>query len=215
MIRKIPAWDSIRKIGQTRALRLTIFVPVIGYMILFNQQIVHVFELSKHLFANVSHIPLDDAIGTVSPETKTRLFYFYFGLTFLGLGSILYQLFCPRLIKEHASDREYVREEINLITETRAESLANYLQHNRSGMRSHAEYSQQRHYIKVNEKDPEERKRKLESETIDLMVDFWRVENRSSPLSRSLVLIFYVVGFVMLGIPSVQMFKKVVIAFIQ
>jgi hypothetical protein len=43
-------WKAISTVGQSKGMSLTFFVPVIGYMILFNASLVGHFDLSNELF---------------------------------------------------------------------------------------------------------------------------------------------------------------------
>ncbi len=113
----IPKWDGLRRIGQSKLMNLTILVPLLGYLILFNEQLIEYFELSKEVFPNI-----DDG-SKLSNETKSRLFYFYFGFSFLGVASLFYQLFCPSLLKEHGSAGDYVNEELDLMTQQRVDDM--------------------------------------------------------------------------------------------
>jgi hypothetical protein len=49
----------------------------------------------------------------------SRLYYVYFGLSFLGMASALFALFCPLDIKNHGSAREYLEVEGPLVTKSR------------------------------------------------------------------------------------------------
>ena len=51
---RIPTWDELRTLGQSRAVKLTILMPLIGYMIISNEQLIGYFELSRQALS-----PLD------------------------------------------------------------------------------------------------------------------------------------------------------------
>ena len=109
-------------------MKLTIFVPIFGYLILFNEQVAQLFEVSAQV---VDFSGKSDSLGleeSISKDTKTRLYYFYFGFSFLGIGSLIYQMFCPSLIKDYSSEREYIREEVGLVTEKRLRLMTAYLE---------------------------------------------------------------------------------------
>lgn len=207
---RIPAWESLRRIGQSKAMSLTILVPFLGYMILFNEQLVHFFQLSVQL------VPESVDVGRVSQATKIRLYYFYFGLTFLGIGSLLYQLFCPSLIKEHGSDRQFVRDEVQLMTVRRARNVIRYLSSWRNS--SHLKYLHEvegRIEEVANMSGSLEEAKAMERPATDLMLMQWQSENWQALIARVGVFIFYVAGFAVLSIPSVQMFIKVLAAFLN
>src|SRR4051794_6374822 len=93
-VSKIP-WSAIRRIGQSRLLALTIVVPFIGSLLLFNQGVVDVLTLSPELVRRWLHISAETSADAARKLTFARLYYVYFGLTFLGIGSALFVLFCP------------------------------------------------------------------------------------------------------------------------
>ncbi|WP_417505423.1 hypothetical protein [Marinomonas gallaica] len=209
---RIPAWEGIRKIGQSRVLSLTIFIPVIGYMIIFNEQLIHLFELSQELFREVSAGNGANE-NVISTDTKTRLFYFYFGFTFLGVGSLLYQLFCPNLIKEHGSDREFIREEVSLMTEKRTNLISRYLTHKVDSFRHEELDAIDAAFGRVDDAPLEIKPKLRESAATDLMLMQWQYENWSNPIARGFVFSLYAVGFLVLAVPSIEMFVKVLRAF--
>jgi len=115
---RIP-WSSIRRIGQSRLLALTIIVPFLGSLLLFNQYVVDVLVLSPEIVKRfLSAVQLDSQ--TVAREvTLTRLYYVYFGLCFLGIGSGLFALLCPLEIKTYDSSRSYLTAEAPLVSRAR------------------------------------------------------------------------------------------------
>jgi hypothetical protein len=71
-------------------------VPVIGYLIIFNDYI------SQHVdFKNIA----GEGASVFGIESIERLRFVYFGLIFLGLANILYKIFRPYVMK--ISDNEF------------------------------------------------------------------------------------------------------------
>lgn len=184
-------------------------------MILFNEQIIHIFELSKDVFGDLAHEKKNlEESPSVSEDTKTRLFYFYFGFTFLGIGSLLYQVFCPNLIKEHGSDREFIREEVGLMTEKRFRLVSAFLDQEELASSIDLDDVIER-YKKANNINIELRGKEKEAAATDLMLMQWQYENWSSPLVRGPIFFLYILGFLVLAIPSLEMFYKVLRAFLS
>ncbi|MBB4258059.1 hypothetical protein [Bradyrhizobium sp. CIR3A] len=106
-IAKVP-WSAIRRIGQSRLLAFTIIVPFLGSTILFNQTVVDALALSPELVRRWLHLDSGDQLKeSAHALTLTRLYYAYFGLSFLGFGSALFGLFCPTTIKDYSSVTAY------------------------------------------------------------------------------------------------------------
>jgi hypothetical protein len=74
-------------------------MPFVGYIILFQNTIIHI----------ISSLPLDGA--TFSQDTTSTIgfgFYFiYFGLSLFGVGSFIFILFCDLNIKRHADSASF------------------------------------------------------------------------------------------------------------
>ncbi|RVC64392.1 hypothetical protein [Mesorhizobium sp.] len=102
---------------------MTILVPFIGYLIIFNQSIQSYVGL---VFDKIEYIPLSKP--TSGEHVALRFYNLYFGLLFLGIGSFLYTIFAPRQIKQHPLIADYVKYMDSIATEnlTRA-SLDNLL----------------------------------------------------------------------------------------
>lgn len=209
---RIPSWESIRKIGQSKILGLTILVPILGYMILFNEQLVHYFELSKDIFTSTVIDASPDGVN-ISNDNKSRLFYFYFGFSFLGFGSLIYQLFCPSIIKEHSSDREFIRDGLSLMTEKRIDLVRRYLGQkvDESLFPELADLKQRFKIAKEMNLEHGTKHRELAAK--DLMLMQWQYENWSYFIARIFIFALYLLGFGILAIPTLEMFKNVLYAY--
>jgi hypothetical protein len=112
-------WSTMRRIGHSRLLSLTIVVPFLGSLLLFNQHVVELLTLSPDLVRRWMNIPSAGAEDAARQITLSRLYYVYFGLTFLGVGSALFNLFCPLIVKSYASAIECLQVESTLTTRSR------------------------------------------------------------------------------------------------
>jgi hypothetical protein len=70
---KYVPWTTLREIGNLSAVKLTILLPAIGYLIIFNENVIEYLKLSPEL-------GLDSQSSTIS----IRLLTIYFGLTFVA-----------------------------------------------------------------------------------------------------------------------------------
>ena len=80
---------------------MTIIIPFLGIMLLFNIESTNLFTLSP--------IFLDD-IGVTNGKSfsLTNLYFTYFGLCFLGLASLLFTALCPTTIRSEPSHTQFV-----------------------------------------------------------------------------------------------------------
>jgi hypothetical protein len=75
-------------------------VPVVGYLILFNDSI------SQHLSFN--HLASEDQLSVFGLSASARLKLIYFGLIFLGSANILYRLRRPYIFRIGTDQFDYV-----------------------------------------------------------------------------------------------------------
>ncbi len=116
IIRSVPTWSTLRNLGQSRLLAYTALVPFLGFVLLFNEQLVDLLSLSPTVAAQLSGSMPDTSAGIAKEITLHRLYLAYFGLSFLGLSSFLYNLLCPIEIKTFSSASEFVNSERPLTT---------------------------------------------------------------------------------------------------
>jgi hypothetical protein len=157
--RKLPLWSNLRAVGNNPTTKMTVFIPLVGYMIIFNANVLPYLRLASEIFGNAPHF--------------WRLYFIYFGLCSLALGSIIYQLWCPSEIKRFASALDYV-------TAAKDANIGSPF------------------------------KRELE-EKLGLPVSEgnYRALNERRVWARMFTLVFYSLGFVLLSIPSINVFATV------
>lgn len=79
---------------------LTSLIPLLGFLILFNDQLVGLFRLSA------TALGIDQEGATRA--TITQLRFLYLGLLLLGIASLLYRLTCPGEVKEHPTLQSWI-----------------------------------------------------------------------------------------------------------
>lgn len=204
-----PAWETLRRVGQSRVVSFTVLMPFVGYMILLNDHLVDYLKLSSVLVPADSTSLARETVGSISKATRDRLYFIYFGLTSLGVGSLLYSIFCPRIQKEHSSDFTYIREEIGLMTERRAMSAIEFLKRRRTAVI--APHMQTDLESLTDRLNPQiSGARESEMATKELMLMLYQSENWWNPSARLSVALFFSAGFICLAIPSVQVFASIV-----
>jgi hypothetical protein len=99
----IVLWSVLAKVGSAPAMRLTALVPLIGTLLLFNSEI-------EQLLSWPAFFKQDFALSAEDYIPHHNLYFTYFGLCFLGFGSILFSLFCPREISDEPNVGRYVND---------------------------------------------------------------------------------------------------------
>ncbi|TIM31734.1 MAG: hypothetical protein E5Y63_06105 [Mesorhizobium sp.] len=187
-------WSVLRRLGNSPVATATIAVPLVGYLLLFNAEIVE--YLSLHT----------DFCQPASCGPSLRLLLLYLGACAIAIGAALYGLRCPALIKKYDSaaaffdaekayfsqprNYQYLLKLIELGTET--EPLA--------ADAPEFSYDSARRDI-----DP--------SSLADPMGELYRLLNVSHGKSRLAALISYCLGILLLLVPSAMTFLQVLTAF--
>jgi hypothetical protein len=95
-------WSVLAKVGSAPAMRLTALVPLIGTLLMFNREIEQLLSWPTFFKQDVGNV------GDHIPHNN--LYFTYFGLCFLGFGSILFSFFCPREISDEPNIGRYVND---------------------------------------------------------------------------------------------------------
>jgi hypothetical protein len=95
-----PRWSRLRDWGNSTLVQLTVLIPVIGYLIIFNEQIAKYLELIKEVSGSQ---PATHGLS-VSP----RLLSIYFGLCLIAFGAVIYGRYRPIEITNYGSSTAFV-----------------------------------------------------------------------------------------------------------
>lgn len=206
-----PTWEMLRLIGKSRIVGLTALIPFIGYFLLFNENIVTYISISPEFAKSASELSV----------TISRLHYLYFGLTTLGISSILYSLFCPKAIKENGSEYEYSSKEMNVMTYARLREINNkygkLLKSEDDSVKELQIYLD--NYINSEKKvldfssreEAFEKIKKIENNAIlDILRFNWNYINKELFWLRLLTALGYTIGFILVLIPSAIVFISVI-----
>lgn len=110
-----PSWISIRGLGQSNIVKLTVLTPIFGSFILINDEV-----------GNFIHsVNLDGIKSNVAPTAgivSTRLYQAYIGLSLVAAGALVHAWRCPELIKRFGSSAEWLNGEDRMLIESRLEA---------------------------------------------------------------------------------------------
>jgi hypothetical protein len=98
----ILTWATLRSFGNSRAVQLSVLFPIVGYLILFNDEVARFLSM-----AALDKKPSPQ--GVFETLWRAKLYFVYFGLMAMGIGSGIYQVSCPYLIKKYGDWADYVR----------------------------------------------------------------------------------------------------------
>ena len=192
-----PRWSQLRAIGGTSAARMAILVPIVGYWIIFNSELVR-----------YSALIFDNAAATI----PIRLYLTYFGLSFVGFASVIFQLACPDEIKAYASPEQY-----NLLA---GPALAGYQIVNIERALDNGDVHARNFMVGLRNtrrstpESLEEFRRQVEFDTKNLLAYYFEYLDRKQTLLRQVCALLYGVGFLALLWPSANIFYRVLVMFL-
>ena len=179
----------MRPIGPSPIARASVAMPVLGYLILFHKDLLDYLKLHSSFCQDC--------------DVSWRLYMLYFACCCFAVGSVIYAVRCPRIIKSYAVSRDYIEAEkahycgaVNL----------EYLFELFDGEKAHpADPSDLRTKAEANVGLTQEDIPQLS----DLMSQLYFIQNRRAFSSRMVVAIMYALGFLLLGIPAVVTFLQI------
>ena len=190
------SWRLLRSVGNSRAAKLTVLIPLVGYLILLNDDIVGHLSLSKDVF------------GDAVDATLTRLLAVYVGLVFIAIASVAFAIWCPREVKRYGSPEEYVAGDEPSMSDKQIAILEKKLEIGDTiARKDSADYAA--YYFGRPRPDIEELRRNGQQLHRIRMNLFYEMRDRSRLLARWTAAICFLVGFICLSVPSAFVFYRV------
>jgi hypothetical protein len=91
-------WANLRVIGNSRPVQIATVFPIVGYFILLSTQFTNLID------GGIAGPHVGD--GLLGRLWSLKLYFVYFGLISLGIGSAIYQMRCPRIANIEPSFKE-------------------------------------------------------------------------------------------------------------
>ena len=193
-----PRWHRLRALGNSTAAKLTILIPLVGYLVLFNDKVVTYLQLSERIFGQ-----------SATAASLNKLLAIYVGLVCVALASAIFALCCPLEVKKYASAEEYIAGEEPFMSERAEGMLEARLKRGdeiaRTSLKNYQDWNNSRPTADSLE---EIRRRGQRLFRIEMNL-FYEMEDRSQPIARRSAAVLYVVGFVALLFPSASVFLMV------
>jgi hypothetical protein len=202
--RSFTLWHNLRSIGNSTLARMTIVIPVVGYLILFNEKLQDYLQISTELLGHPQ-------AGSGLP----RLLAIYFGLCFVAVASTLFALFCPLQVKKYASAEEYIAsDEPHLSLHGKGQIEHRIKNGDAETQKLYADLQG----IDTNRPKPdnleEARRRGAEYFRVSMQIYFDMLD-RSGSFVRWAVAAFYGIGFIALSVPAGLVFWRVSVVLFQ
>lgn len=166
-------WTTLRSLGNSQSVKLSALFPFVGFWILFNDQ--------AHQFLKISVLDGDlSSKSWIESLWLNKIFFVYFGLLFLGIGSFIYQARCPYIIKKHADWSDYVTGDGEAMNAAQLFNLS-----------------------KVLDIDVDQAGGSLDKARSFLMQNWYADQSADKPFSRLITASCFFIGLGLLAVPSI------------
>ena len=183
-------WHEIRSLGSTSVVRLSVVAPVVSYLILANEHLLHFFE-------------------------GWKFFCFYFGTVSIAVGALIYSTRCPGEAKKYDTAVEYAVAEAEfftaspLIIEKAIGHSLSELKVQRPEIYRDILFIYTKIWISKNHPLREDRRDAI----IALMDELWHLKIFGNRNSRVACRIFYDLGILLIFMPGVLTLLEIIQAF--
>lgn len=215
----VHSWHTLKVIGASYFSTFTIMVPLLGYLIFFG-------SLSEGTYSiDLKALGKHDVELGINEFEFIRLKLTYVGLSIIGFTTIVFKMMCPKEVSVYRDDREYIENAIataypNSVDRLKAElSAPNALSSTILAMHTVSDLSfshtDERPAARIARPDGARlmnREDWLNNNLNALNQLFsvkYDVEDYSFLILRTLILISYVIGFVLVLLPSFQIFGPI------
>lgn len=180
-------WSSLKTAMSSKFARLTFIVPVIGWLLVYNDNFAKVLEQNWQI--------------SIDEGTSWKLYAFYLGLFAIAVSSIVYAVFCPKEVKRFDSEVDFVKTARLIFTESYSREVSALV--GRLPFEWASPPSESRN--PATGKFPLVRKHtENEEELVDLLVAHYRDRDATWPFVRILALLIFLAGVVMTSLPTLS-----------
>jgi len=97
------SWSSLSSLGNSPIVKLTVIVPILGTILVFNESAASFLRLAQGYLSDIGV-----AEAQQNEYSLRQLYFLHFGLSAIGIGSLIFGLFCPALVKKHPDPLDHV-----------------------------------------------------------------------------------------------------------
>jgi hypothetical protein len=173
--------------------KASVVVPFVGYLILFNKHLV------EALAFRCIDLPCQEQV------LFPKLYYLYFGLSFFGIASFIYQVRCDSRIKRYADAEDYVLSVREITTDSELYSYQKAIEDIVGDSAATTDFLTGQ--LADLQQAPQLR--------LNILTGLYRALDRSMPISRFFVSLAYALGFLLMAVPAVKTFIEVTNSFVK
>lgn len=201
-VRQLCLWTNLRSAGNSSLVKATLLIPLLGYLVVFNENFLHFIQISKEL------------VGMGTPNSggpiPFRLMATYFGLCFIAVGSALYNVFCPQEIRRHATAAEYIGQGGEKMSILEMRAIEGFVERGDELATTSLGNFRLRENSRPFPNDPTEHRERLRLSEGAVLDIYFHMLNRKHPNARTACGAFFALGFTFLLVPSLDIFVRVI-----
>ncbi|MBO9453030.1 hypothetical protein J7426_22400 [Tropicibacter sp. R16_0] len=200
-----PTWELLRSFGSSRFAKLSVFVPVFGYFIIFNDAFVALvgssMEWACAAFQSVACG--DDGFAKLDDDFMLRkVVNIYIALSAIGLSTLIFQGLCPHEVKKFWHVEDYVAENTKVFHHEFNRRIRGVLDKSSPGETLRI----QKTFDRYKEHD---RPKASEMYDRDVLALWFSYQNTRFEAARWTCFVLFSVGVALLTYPTVTVFLKV------
>lgn len=190
-------WSAVNTLSNSFAARATILIPLIGYLILFNEKMSDYLNLIGVLNGSDNHHGI-----------SLRLLSLYMGLCFVAAAVMIYSLRCPREIKGFNTAPEFISQ----VQDTISGPSLRVIEVAVSSVPGMEDEFEALRMVRVGNGFEVELDK--ENYVRGLLFLYFQILDECREYSRLICLVLYGLGFAFIAMPSLAVFWRIVRIFV-
>lgn len=213
-VQRLLEWDAVRPVASNDLTRIIGLIPLAGYLILFNDQII-----GYASFDTIAGLSGDDeSTFLISGIAKMR--YVFFGSILLVLSNIVFRIHRPQVMKHSTSDlgfcstflESYSVSEMRALEDEVWSDPQSFTTESLIDLRDRHVQSAQEFQGRVTRFSDSQRSQLLNQQRdylFSLAREWWSSAMKTKPFWRGLSMLVGIVGYVFLAIPTFDIMQAV------
>lgn len=205
-------WFRLRGFGQSKVASFSMATPFIGYVILYHEK----FRPYLGDLGGLLNSPSINASCGPLVDFMTRLHMLFLGLLCLGIGTIIYRIFADQVIQSNTNISDYVDHELPNITVRILRVMFVKIRSRRPDLQTQfLDVAPWLNRDEVTLKAASEAYTRFDNESItrDVLRSYYTIMDRHNVrLGVYFSTSFFVIGFILLAIPSLAFTGRVLCA---
>ncbi len=200
-----PTWEILRSFGNSKFAKMSVLVPIFGYMIIFNDAFVSAIGSSMEWACRAfnSNACVAGGVASLDDEFMLRkVINLYMALSAIGVSTVIFQILCPHEVKKFWHVEDYVSENTKIFHHEFNRKVRDILDKELPAETSRIQGT----FDHYKEHDRPKASEMYDRDILSLWFEF---QNKRFPLARWVCFSLFVLGVALLAYPTMIVFIKV------